>query len=167
MTGDEIAELLGSTNDRHPHTLQRASWQAEKLFKARGWLRTMVWCTETAEGHRQMFEPGVRWSGRMSLMPRHWPCCVLELRAGFAAGGVVRYAVALPGARHHPAVAVLPCISTSSAASTRSLPIEAHAADAHLRAHRAIVQVGGVARLAALGAIEVAAVARFGSLIAT
>jgi hypothetical protein len=45
------------------------------------------------------------------------------------------------------------------------IALEAHAADAHLRAQRAIVQVGGVARLAALGPIEAAPVARFGSLI--
>jgi hypothetical protein len=36
--------------------LHHASWQAEKLFKARGWLCTMVWCTETKDGRRQMFE---------------------------------------------------------------------------------------------------------------
>ena len=45
------------------------------------------------------------------------------------------------------------------------IALEAHAADAHLPSHRCIVQVGGVARLAALGPIEVAPVARFGSLI--
>jgi hypothetical protein len=36
--------------------LHCASWQAEKLFKARGWLRTMVWVTEAKDGRRQMFE---------------------------------------------------------------------------------------------------------------
>ena len=30
--------------------LHRVSWQAEKLFKARGWLRTMVWCAESEDG---------------------------------------------------------------------------------------------------------------------
>ena len=43
--------------------------------------------------------------------------------------------------------------------------VEAHDADVHLRAHREIVHVGGVPRLAALGAIEAASVARFGSLV--
>ena len=38
------------------HLLQRASWFAEKLFKQRGALRTMFWCTETEDGRRQMFE---------------------------------------------------------------------------------------------------------------
>ena len=46
------------------------------------------------------------------------------------------------------------------------IALEAHAADAHLRAHRAIVRVGRVPHLAALGPIEAAPVARFGSLIA-
>ena len=36
--------------------LHRASWQAEKVFKARGWLRPLVWCTETKDGRRQTFE---------------------------------------------------------------------------------------------------------------
>jgi hypothetical protein len=36
--------------------LHRVSWQVEKLFKARGWLRTMVWFTEAKDGRRQMFE---------------------------------------------------------------------------------------------------------------
>ena len=36
--------------------LHRVSWQAEKLFRARGWLRTMVWCSETKNGRRQLFE---------------------------------------------------------------------------------------------------------------
>ena len=45
------------------------------------------------------------------------------------------------------------------------MALEAHDADVHLRAHREIVHVGGVPRLAALGAIEAASAARFGSLV--
>ena len=45
------------------------------------------------------------------------------------------------------------------------IALEAHAADVHLRAQRDIVHVGGVPRLAALGPIELAPVAHFGSLI--
>ena len=87
-----------------------------------------------------------------------------ELRADFAADGVVRYAVAFPAS----ATTLLRPSALHLEVERRAhevVAIEAHAADAHLRAHRAIVRVGGVARLAALGPIEVAAVARFGSLI--
>ena len=76
--------------------LHRASWQAEKLFKARGWLRTMVWCTETRDDRPRLFETAceverVEISDQQALAALY-----AELRADFAADGVVRYAVAFP-----------------------------------------------------------------------
>src|SRR4051812_42169191 len=76
--------------------LHRVSWQAEKLFRARGWLRTMVWCTETKSGRRQMFETagGVERGGISDDEALAALCA--DLRADFSAEGVVRYAVAFP-----------------------------------------------------------------------
>jgi hypothetical protein len=144
--------------------LQRASWQAEKLFKARGWLRTMLWVTEAKHGPRQMFETACEVERAEISDDQALAALCVELRADFAADGVVRYAVAFPAS----ATTLLRPSALHLDIERRVhevVAIEAHDADVHLRAQRAIVQVGGVARLAALGPIEVAAVARFGSLI--
>jgi hypothetical protein len=144
--------------------LQRASWQAEKLFKARGWLRTMVWCTKSADGRRQVFETACEVERTEISDAQALAALCAELRADFAADGVVRYAVAFPAS----ATTLLRPSALHLDIERRAhevIALEAHAADAHLRAHRAIVLVGGVARLAALGPIELAPVARFGSLI--
>ena len=76
--------------------LQRVSWQAEKLFKARGWLRTMVWCTETEDGRRQMFETACEVERAEITDAQALAVLFAELRADFAADGVVSYAVAFP-----------------------------------------------------------------------
>jgi hypothetical protein len=87
-----------------------------------------------------------------------------DLRADFAADGVVRYAVVFPASA---TITLQPSILHLDHERRKHevVAIEAHDADVHLRAQRNIVQVGGVARLAALGPIELAPVARFGSLI--
>ena len=76
--------------------LHRASWQAEKLFKARGHLRTIVWCTETKDGRRQLFETACEVERAEIFDARRWLRCVRKLAADFAADGVARYAEAFP-----------------------------------------------------------------------
>jgi hypothetical protein len=76
--------------------LHRASWQAEKLFKARGWLLTMVWVTEAKDGRRQMFETSCEAERAEISDAQALAALCAELRADFAAEGVVRYAVAFP-----------------------------------------------------------------------
>jgi hypothetical protein len=144
--------------------LQRASWQAEKLFKARGWLRTMVWVTEAKDGRRQMFETACEVARTEISDAQALAALCADLRTEFAGDGVVRYGVAFPAS----ATTLLRPSALHLDVERRAhevIALEAHAADAHLRAHRAIVHIGGVARLAALGPIELAPVARFGSLI--
>jgi hypothetical protein len=139
--------------------LQRASWQAEKLFKARGWLRTMVWVTEAQDGRRQMFETACEAERAELSDAQGLAALCADLRTDFAADGVIRYGVAFPAS----ATTLLWPSALHLDIERRAhevIALEAHAADAHLRAHRA-----SVPRLAALGPIELAPVARFGSLI--
>ena len=146
------------------HLLQRASWFAEKLFKQRGALRTMFWCTETEDGRRQMFESACTVERAEVSDAEALAVLCAELRAEFATDEVVRYAVAF-AAR---ATTLLWSSVLHRAIERRAhevIALEAHAANVHLRAQRYIVHVGGVPRLAALGPIELAPVAHFGSLI--
>ena len=138
---------------------------AEKLFRARAWLRTMLWLTETEEGHRQLFETSCEVEREKIRDDRALAVLRAELQADFAADGVVDYAVAFP-ARATTMLWPSALHLDIERRQYEVVAIEAHAADAHLRAHRAIVQVGGVAGLAALGPIELAPAARFGALIA-
>jgi hypothetical protein len=77
----------------------------------------------------------------------------------------VRYAVAFPAS----ATTLLWLSALHREAERREhevIALEAHTAGVHLRAQRDIVRVAGVPRLGALGPIEPATVARFGTLIA-
>jgi hypothetical protein len=76
--------------------LHRASWAAEKVFKARGWLRPLVWCAETKDGRRQVFETACEVKrGEISDDQALAALCA-ELREDFISAGVVRYGVAFP-----------------------------------------------------------------------
>ena len=86
-----------------------------------------------------------------------------ELRADFAADGVVRYAVAFP------ATATITLWPTAlhcdlERRKREIVAIEAHDAETHLLAQRDIVPIAGVFRLAALSPIEPATQPRFGFL---
>jgi hypothetical protein len=145
--------------------VHRASWHAEKLFKARGWLRTMAWVTETGDGRRQMFETACEVARTEISDAQALAALAAELRADLAADGVVRYAVAFPAS----ATTLLSSSILHLDLVRREydvVALEAHDTDAHLRAHREIARVNGVFCLAALGPIEPAAMARFGSLLA-
>jgi hypothetical protein len=76
--------------------LPRASWRAEKLFKARGWLRTMVWVTEAKDGRRQMFETACEVERAEVSDAQALAALCADLRADFAGDGVIRYGVAFP-----------------------------------------------------------------------
>ena len=144
--------------------LQRASWQAEKLFKARGWLRTMVFCTETKDGRRQLFETSCTMARNPVSDDQALAALCADLRADFAADGVIRYAVAFPAS----ATTTLWPTALHLDAERRQhdvIALEAHDANVHLRSQRDIVRIAGVPRLGALAPIEVATQARFGSLI--
>jgi hypothetical protein len=133
--------------------LRRASWQAEKLFKARGYLRTMIWVTETKDGRRQMFETACEVAREEISDRQALAALCAELRDDFICDGVVRYGVAFPARA-----------STLLSSSILQLDVEhrrhevvaleAHDADEHLRAHREILRVNGVPYLAALGPIK-------------
>jgi hypothetical protein len=117
--------------------LRRASYMAEKLFKARGWLRTIVWITEANDGRRQMFETACEVERTELSDAQALAALCTELRADFAADGVVRYAVAFPAS----ATTLLWPSALHRAIERRAhevIALEAHAADAHLRAQRAI-----------------------------
>ena len=90
-----------------------------------------------------------------------------ELQADFVADGVVRYAVSFPAAATTLSWPSALHLDTERR-EREVIAIEAHdTSGMSLRAHREIVVIGGVPRLAALGPIELAPAARFGALIAT
>ena len=140
--------------------LHRVSWQAEKLFRARGWLRTMVWITETKDSHRQMFETACEVRRAEVSDDQALAALCADLRADFAADGVVRYAVAFPASA---TITLRPSILHRDSERRRHevVAIEAHDANTHLRAHRQILVVGGLPRLAALRPIGPATQPRF------
>ena len=143
--------------------LHRASWQVEKMFKARGWLSTMVWCTESEDGRREMFETACEAERTEISDNEALAALCAELRADFAAEGVVRYGVAFPATATKT---VWPSALHRDAELRKHdvVAIEAHDAAVHLRAHREIVFVSGAPRLAALGPVEPVAVTCFGML---
>ena len=123
----------------------------------------MVWCTETRDDRPQLFETAceverVEISDQQALA-----ALCAELRADFAADGVVRYAVA------YPATATITLWPTALHVDIEHrkheiVAIEAHDAETHLHAQRDIVPIAGVFRLAALSPIEPAIQPRFGFL---
>ena len=142
--------------------LHRVSWQAEKLFKARGALRTMVWCTESEDGRRQMFETQCEAERAEISDNEALAALCAELRVDFAVEGVARYAVAFPASA---TTLLWPSALHLDVERQQHdvVAIEAHG-ETHLRAQREIVRVAGVPRLGALGPIELATEARFGAL---
>jgi hypothetical protein len=143
--------------------LHRASWVAEKTFKARGPKPPFMWCTETQSGKRQVFStsctverPDVSDSQALAALCE-------ELAADFAADGVVRYAVAFP-ARATITLRESVMHRDGKRQTREVVALEACDATTRLRAHREIFFTAGVPRLAALGPVEEGA-ACFGLLL--
>jgi hypothetical protein len=78
----------------------------------------MLWVTEAKDGRRLMFETACEVERAEVSDAQALAALCAELRADFAADGVVRYAVAFP-ARATPCCGRPPCTSTSSVERTR------------------------------------------------
>src|SRR5262245_12829618 len=143
--------------------LRATSWAAEKLLKARGNFRTILWSVEYSDGTREQIEtecdaPLEATDGEVLDVLAN------EMGADFRRDGVVRFAVAYAATAH--------IFITTLARDPRRLQcdvvaIEAHDFETHLRAHREIIRSPGrVPVLGALSPIESAHDSRYARLLA-
>jgi hypothetical protein len=140
--------------------LRRASFHAEKVFRARGSLRSMLWLTETQDGRQQMFECECMAERDEASDDEVLNMLCAELRADFADDHVTAYAVAYAATATtalRKSILHLDCEEYERAV----VAIEAHDGDHHLRCHREII--GG--HLGALSPIGPAPLERFGLLL--
>jgi len=142
--------------------LRATSWAAEKLLKARGNFRTILWSVEYSDGTREQIEtecdaPLEATDGEVLDVLAN------EMAEDFRRDGVVRFACAFAATAH--------TIVTTLYRDPRRLQcdvvaIEAHDFETHLRAHREIIRSRGrVPVLGALSAIESAHDSRYARLL--
>ena len=79
--------------------LKSVSWHAEKLFRKRGHFASVLFLTEDATGHRQLFETGCHAPDDVATDKQLLQALADEMRADFGKSGVVRFCVAYLGNR--------------------------------------------------------------------
>lgn len=111
---------------------------AEKLFRKRGHFASVLWLTETADGHRQLFETGCVTTKQTASDKQLLEALAEEMRADFAASNVVRFCVAYLGNR----VTVIKPPEPIQPSTTREqgVVIELHDANQRVRLFRQIMR---------------------------
>jgi hypothetical protein len=79
--------------------LKSACWHTEKRFRRHGNFPSVLWLTEDATGHRQLFETGCVATEQAATDAQLLAALAEEMRADFAQAGVVRFCVAYLGNR--------------------------------------------------------------------
>jgi hypothetical protein len=74
--------------------LKSACWHTEKRFRRHGNFPSVLWLTEDATGHRQLFETGCVATEQAATDAQLLAALAEEMRADFAQAGVVRFCVA-------------------------------------------------------------------------
>jgi hypothetical protein len=125
--------------------LRSISWHAEKLFRRRGNLASVLWQTEDAAGHRQLFETGCDAPESVASDAQVLVALAAEMRADFAKTGVTRFAVAYLAKRVTVIRPVNPAATTMQPRETRQrgVVIELHDGNAGVRLFREIIRSGG------------------------
>ena len=128
--------------------MRSISWHAEKLFRKRHHFASVLFLTETATGHRQLFETDCVVTDAEATDQQLLQALATEMYEDFAILGVTRFCVAYLAKR----VTVIRPLATTMQPSTtrqRGVVIELHSAEAQARIFREIVHCGGKALLGA------------------
>jgi hypothetical protein len=121
--------------------LRSISWHAEKLFRRHGTFASVLWQTEDAAGHRQLFETGCDRAPDEATDAQILAALAADMAADFAASGVTRFAVAYL-ARRVTVIRPIDRNATMQPTTTKrqGVVIELHDGDAGVRLFREIIR---------------------------
>ena len=132
--------------------LRSISWHAEKQFRRHGTFASVLWLTEDETGHRQLFDTGCHVPEDAATDAQVLVALADEMRADFAASGVVRFGVAYLGRLVTAPVNPNATTMQPKTKKRRGVVIELHDGDGGARMFREIVHLP--ARAPMLGAAE-------------
>ena len=122
--------------------LRSISWHAEKQFRRRGNFASVLWLTETASGHRQLFETGCDHAPDAARDAELLAALAADIAADFAASGVVRFGVAYLAKRVTVIRPVDPNSPMQPTTTTKrqGVVIDIHSANASVQVFREIIR---------------------------
>ena len=131
--------------------LRSICWHADKLFRKRRHFASVLFLTEKAHGHRQLFETGCQAPKSVTATDQQLVQALAEeMHEDFAISGVTKFCVAYL-ARRVTVIKPLDPNSSMRPSTTkrRGVVIELHSAEAQARIFREIVHCGGKCLLGA------------------